>query len=72
MTSSPIAPLLSAIAASAYRVAPEAAKQLDTLVVANSLSLEFSSDKSVVAALQLPSNVVRLGTRFLELLWTAA
>jgi hypothetical protein len=69
---SPIAELLNAIAASPFRIAPEAAADLDGVIAAKALSLEVSDDSRLFAEL-LPSNgIIRLGVPFLEVLWSAA
>jgi len=63
---------MSAIAASPFRVAPEAGRQLASEITARKITLEFV-DKVEVHAEYIPSrSIVRLGTPFLEVLWSAA
>lgn len=69
---SPLLALCSVIAASPFRVAPEAAEDIDSLVRAKGLSLELTDDPKVFAEV-LPSRaLIRLGMNGLDLLWAAA
>lgn len=69
---SPIIGLLSTIASSPFRVAPEAAADLDNLISAKSLSLEFCDDPRLFAEVLPSKGLIRLGVPFLEVLWSAA
>jgi hypothetical protein len=69
---SPVTDLLNAIAASPFRVAPEATADLDELLTSRSLALEFCPDKRLFAELLVSRNLIRLGVPFLEVLWAAA
>lgn len=69
---SPIVELLNAIASSPFRVAPEAAEDLNELISAKSLSLEICDDQRLFAELLPSKALIRLGVPFLEVLWSAA
>ena len=69
---SPIEPLMNAIAASPFRVAPEAADALVQEVNARTISLEFVNNHRKYAEYSPDTAVVRLGTQYLEVLWSAA
>jgi hypothetical protein len=69
---SPIEPLMNAIAASPFRVAPEAAPALSQEVHVLKITLEFVNDPRKYAEYTPGTAVVRLGTQYLEVLWSAA
>lgn len=69
---SPIEPLMNAIAASPFRVAPEAADALTNEVNALNISLEFVNNPKKYAEYAPDTTIVRLGTQYLEVLWSAA
>lgn len=70
--SSAIEPLLNAIAASPFRVAPEAEEQLASVVADRRVTLEFADELETFAKFVPSRAVVRLGTPFLEVLWASA
>lgn len=69
---SPIAQILDQIAASPFRVAPEAAGPLGEVVSQKGLTLELRTSEALFAEIALISGVVRLGVPFLEVLWSAS
>lgn len=71
-TLTPISVLFGAIAASAFRVAPEAAARLEAEIARLRISLEYSDDPQVYAEYVVSDAKVRLGVPFLSALWTAA
>ena len=68
---SPVLTLAKTIAASPFRVAPEAAAALDDFVRANGLLLEITNDPKVFAEVDPPRGPIRLGIHALDLVWTA-
>ncbi|GAA0769533.1 hypothetical protein LRH25_02615 [Ideonella azotifigens] len=70
--SSAIEPLLNAIAASPFRVAPDAEEQLAAVIAGHRVTLEFGDEPTLFAKFVPSRAVVRLGTPFLEVLWAAS
>lgn len=69
---SPVLALAQTIAASPFRVAPEAAAALDAFLRANDLVLEITDDPTVFAEVIPPRGPIRIGIHALDLLWAAA
>jgi hypothetical protein len=67
-----IEPLFNAIAASPFRVAPEAEERLTAVVAERRLTLEFVDDLETYAEFVPSKSLVRLGTPFLEVLWASS
>jgi hypothetical protein len=71
-TLTPISSLFPAIAASPFRVAPEAAHELERELGERKIELEFT-DKPLVYAEYIPERyTIRLGVSFLSALWASA
>lgn len=71
-TLTPISELFNAIAASPFRVAPEAATVLEEEIAKLKITLEFTGDPKIYADHVVSEAKVRLGVPFLSALWTAA
>jgi Peptidase U49 len=71
-TLTPISALFNAIAASPFRVAPEAAEALDIEITNKDITLEFTNDPKVYAEYVVSKALIRLGNSFLSALWAAA
>lgn len=67
-----IEPLLNAIAASPFRVAPEAEESLAAVVAERRVTLEFVDHIETYAEFLPAKSLVRLGTPFLEVLWASS
>ena len=67
---SPIEPLMNAIAASPFRIAPEAADALSQEVNDLNIRLEFVNNQKKYAEYATDTRIVRLGTQYLEVLWS--
>lgn len=68
---SAIEPLMNAIAASPFRVAPEAEGQLAEEIGKRQIRLEFVDNLAIYAEYIPSKSLVRLGTPYLEVLWAA-
>ena len=69
---SPIEPLMNAIAASPFRIAPDAADALSQEVDALNITMEFVNNPKKFAEYSPDTATVRLGTQYLEVFWSAA
>lgn len=69
---SPIEPLMNAIAASPFRIAPEAADALSQEINELNIRLEFVNNQNKFAEYATDTRIVRLGTQYLEVLWSTS
>lgn len=69
---SPILDLANAIAASPFRVNPEARDKLNQIVANHSLTLEVSNTPQVFAEIVPSSGLIRLGVHALDFIWASA
>jgi hypothetical protein len=69
---SPILDLANAIAASPFRVNPEARDELNKIVANHSLTLEVTNAPQVFAEIIPSSGLIRLGVHALDFIWASA